>query len=233
VVNASDDTSPVDNNRPRTVGLLGGTGPAGSGLAVRLGAAGYDVLLGSRDAARAATRVAELQQKWQGRLGSLQGVANHDATNADVIVLAAAADSVLPLATEHSAALVGHVVVSMANLLKRDSRGFAAVMPPEGSVALALQAVLDARVVGAFQNLPAAALVDLDHPLDADVLVCGDDKGAVQAVMHITDAIDGLHAVDAGPLVNTIAVEAMTAVLLTVNRARKHEHSVRIVNLRG
>lgn len=227
------DTPPCGNEPPRVIGLLGGTGPAGSGLAVRLAAAGYEVLLGSREADRAAKRVAELHEQWPGRLGSMRGVANADAIAADVVVLAAAADSVLPLATEHAAALAGRVVVSMANLLRRDSRGFAAVMPPEGSVALAAAALLEARVVGAFQNLPAAALADLDHPLAADVLVCGDDKAAVASVVRITDAITGLHGIDAGPLVNTIAVEAMTAVLLTVNRARKHEHSVRIVNLRG
>ena len=97
----------------------------------------------------------------------------------------------------------------------------------------AMQDALPAsRVVGAFQNLPAKALGELDEALGADVIVCGDDADAVRTIVELTASVDGLHGIDGGPLVNAAAVEALTAVLLTVNRARKAEHGIRVVELR-
>jgi NADPH-dependent F420 reductase len=221
----------VTTDQP-TIGILGGTGPAGSGLARRLAHAGHHVLLGSRDLARAAQRVTELEAGGTRTAGTVTGVTNDDAAHADVLVLATVADSVVATATEHAPAFADRVVICMANQLRRDARGFAAVVMPEGSLATTVQrAAPDARVVGAFQNLPAAALLDLDHRLDADVLVCGDDAAAVQAVIDLTATVAGLHPVDAGPLVNAAGIEALTAVLLTVNRARKADHSIKIVAL--
>jgi NADPH-dependent F420 reductase len=115
----------------------------------------------------------------------------------------------------------------MANLLQKTPRGFAAVFPPEGSVAEAVQTIVPtASVIGAFQNLPAAALGDLDAALHADVMVTGDDKDAVRTVIDLIDRVDGLVPIDAGPLSNTGCVEGLTAILINVNRARKGEHSV-------
>lgn len=210
-----------------TIGVLGGTGPAGSAVAVRCAAAGYPVVLGSRDAAKGNAKVAELQAANPGRLGSLRGGDNADAAATDVAILATVADSILDTAREHAAVLDGRIVVCMANLLTKSGRGFAAVFPPEGSVAEAVQQILPgAKVVGAFQNLPAAPLGDLGQALHADVMVTGDDKDSVRAVMAIIDAIDGLHPLDAGPLANTAPVEGLTAILINVNRARKGEHSI-------
>ena len=217
-----------------TIGIVGGTGPAGSGLAVRLAAAGHEVLLGSRDPDKATQRVAELQAKWDDRVATMRGVANVDAAQADAVVLATVADSVLATAIDLAAVLDGRVVVCMANLLTRVERGFAAVLPEGGSVAVNVQqAVPGARVVGAFQNLPARALAELDQPIAADVVVCGDDAEAVSTIVDLTATIDGLHPFDGGPLVNAAAIEALTAVLLTVNRARKAEHGIRLVDLRA
>ena len=83
-----------------------------------------------------------------------------------------------------------------------------------------------------FQNLPAKALGELDHTLDVDVVVCGDDAAAVASVVTVIETMDGLHPVDGGPLINATAVEALTAVLLTINRARRGEHGIRVVELR-
>ena len=210
-----------------TIGVLGGTGPAGSAVAVRMAAAGYPVLLGSREAAKAQAKVNELQTRFPGRLDSLRGVDNATAAATDVAILATVADAIIPTATELSEALGGRVVVCMANLLQKTPRGFAAVFPPEGSVAEAVQAVVPtAAVVGAFQNLPAAPLGDLDSALHADVMVTGDDKDAVRTVIALIDGVEGLVPIDAGPLSNTGCVEGLTAILINVNRARKDEHSV-------
>jgi NADPH-dependent F420 reductase len=226
-----DDES---KHAPRTtVGVIGGTGPAGSALAARLAASGHGVWLGSRDHHKATDKVAELADRWGDRVASLRGVANRDAATADVVVLATVAESAVGTAADHAAELDGRVVVSMANLLTKQSRGFAAVHPESGSVAVSVQLALPrARVVGAFQNLPARALGDLDNPIDADIVVCGDDADAVGIVMRLTETMTGLHPVDGGPLINAASVEAMTAVLLNVNRARGGEHGVRFVELR-
>ena len=211
----------------KTIGVLGGTGPAGSAVAVRIAAAGYTVLLGSREATKAQAKVDELHARFPGRLGRLRGVDNATAAATDVAILATVADSIIPTATEHAAALAGRVVVCMANLLQKTPRGFAAVFPPEGSVAEAVQVIVPtASVIGAFQNLPAAPLGDLDSALHADVMVTGDDKDAVRTVIDLIDGVDGLVPIDAGPLSNTGCVEGLTAILINVNRARKGEHSV-------
>jgi NADPH-dependent F420 reductase len=211
----------------KTIGVLGGTGPAGSAVAVRVAAAGYTVLLGSREATKAQAKVDELHALFPGRLGGLRGVENATAAATDIAILATVADSIIPTATEHATALAGRIVVCMANLLQKTPRGFAAVFPPEGSVAQAVQLVVPtASVIGAFQNLPAAPLGDLDASLHADVMVTGDDKAAVRTVIELIDGIDGLVPIDAGPLSNTSCVEGLTAILINVNRARKAEHSV-------
>ena len=216
------------------IGIVGGTGPAGSGLAVRLAAAGHEVLLGSRDPDKAAQRVGELHAKWDTRVQTLRGVANAEAARTEVVVLATVADSVVATAAELAGDLDGRVVVCMANLLSRVERGFAAVLPDGGSVAVDVQNTLPgARVVGAYQNLPAKALAELDLAIDADVVVCGDDADAVSTVIDVTATVDGLRPIDGGPLVNAAAIEALTAVLLTVNRARKGEYGIRLVELRA
>jgi NADPH-dependent F420 reductase len=214
------------------IGIIGGTGPAGSGLAVRLAAAGHHVLLGSRDVDKARLRVKELHERWGARVAGLEPVGNDDACAPPLVVVATVAESAVATAADHAADLDGRIVVSMANLLTRVARGFSAVLPEPGAVAIAMQqAVPGSRVVGAFQNLPAKALAELDDPLAADVIVCGDDADAVRAVLQLTDSIDGLHGLDGGPLGNAAAVEALTAVLLTVNRTRKAEHGIRVVEL--
>jgi NADPH-dependent F420 reductase len=230
----SDDAHLPDPRRgPVRVGIIGGTGPAGSGLAVRLAAAGHHVLLGSRDHAKAVDRVDALRSQWGSQVDGLEPATNDDAAREPMVVIATVAESAVETATHHASALDGRVVVSMANLLTRTSRGFAAVLPDPGSVALGVQKALPgSSVVGAFQNLPAKALGALDEPLHADVVVCGDNGDAVGAVIALTDTVDGLRPVDGGPLVNAAAVEAMTAVILTVNRARKAEHGIRVVELR-
>lgn len=215
------------------VGIVGGTGPAGAGLAVRLAAAGLEVHLGSRDEARAIALAAELNARWQLET-PLVGVANAAACEHGVVVLATSADAIVETAASLSELLAGRIVVCMANLLVRTKRSFEAVLPPEGSVAKAVQAAAPrANVVAAFQNLPAAALADLERELRADVLVCGDDKEAVATVMALTSTVAGLDPIDAGALVNAAGVEALTAILLNVNKSMHGEFSVRLVDLHG
>lgn len=207
-----------------TVGLLGGTGPAGRGVAVRLAAAGVSVRIGSREAARAEEVVAEVTGAWPDRDLDLTGVANEDACDADVVVMAAPWEPALQLAGALADRLADRVVISMANALARVDGNFLPLTMPRGSVCEELAARLPrSEVVGAFHHLPAKHLQDLDHELGAEVLVCGGAVEARDQVIELVDRIDGLRGLDAGTMDSAGAIEALTAVLVQVNvRYRTH-----------
>lgn len=207
-----------------SVGLLGGTGPAGQGVALRLAAAGARVRLGSRDAARGGAVVGELLAAWPEHDLDLTGVANEDACDADVVVMAAPWEPALGLAAAFADRLAGRVVISMANALARVDGNFLPLTMPRGSVCEELQARLPrSEVVGAFHHLPAKRLQELDHDLGCEVLVCGGAEDARDSVIELVDRVEGLRGIDAGTLDSAGAIEALTAVLVQVNvRYRTH-----------
>ncbi len=209
------------------IGVLGATGPAGAGLAARLASIGHEVLAGSRDPSRAERAVAELRELWGERVAGLRGVSNAEAARADLVVLGVNADAAVATAAVHAAALHGKVVVSMANAVVKRDREFCPVLPPEGSVAAAVQAAApDARVVAAWQHVPAASFGDLDHPIEGDVIVCADDDDARETVLEIVREIPGVRALDGGSLANAVGIEAFAAVLLTINLRHRTKASL-------
>lgn len=210
--------------------MLGATGPAGRGLAARLAAAGHTVLAGSRHRARAEEMVRDLQARWGERLGTLRPATNHEAAAArDVIVVATNAEAALETTKAHAEQFDHKVVVDMATSLHKVGREFRPVLPEEGSLALAMQALApDARVVAAFQHVPADALESLDADLETDVVVCGDDDDARATVMGLVAEIPGLRAFDAGSLANALGVEAFAAVLLTINLRHRGKGTLRL-----
>jgi len=126
------------------------------------------------------------------------------------------------------------VVVSMANALIKEGREFLALMPPRGSVAATLQAVLPRSLVSAsFHHLPASDMETLDHPMAADVLVCSDYPEASEATVALVDRIEGLRGIDAGSLSQAAAIEAFTAVLITVNIRHKVHAAVQLAGFPG
>ncbi len=214
------------------IGVLGGTGPLGQGIAVRLAGGGHDVVLGSRDAERSAGIVAELQEQWGTRIAGLTPGANADATAAEVVVLATVWDAAVTTAADLAADLDGRIVICVANGLTKVGRQFSPVLPPEGSITAAVQAAAPgARVVAAFQHVPAASLRDLDGTLECDVLVAGDDDEARTTVLALVDEIDGLRGLDAGGLVNAQGIETFAAAMLTVNLRHKGEARLRLVGI--
>jgi len=215
------------------IGIVGGTGPAGKGLAARLAKAGEHALLGSRDAARAEGVVKELRDRWGDGMDALEPVDNATAAeDADLVILAVSAEATVVTAIEHRIRLGGKIVVSMANGMRKVNGGFAPVISPLGSIAQEVAAgVPEAHVAAAFQHLPAPHLLDLDHALDDDVLVSSDHDDARQAIHDIVDRIPDLRAVDAGPLANASALEALTAVLVTVNIRYKTHAGLRLTGL--
>ena len=215
--------------KPLHVGVLGGTGPAGQGIAVRLAALGHRVVLGSRDRDRAAKIVAELQERWGDRVATLEPGANADAAAADVVLVATVWDAAVPTVRDLADALDGKVVIAMANGLERMDREFRVVMPEEGSISEAIQAAVPgAHVVAALQHVPARALGDLDTELSSDVLVAGNADAARLLVLDLIDSIPGLRGFDAGSLHNARGIEAVAAPLLTVNLRHKGESTLRI-----
>ncbi|MGH9088047.1 MAG: NADPH-dependent F420 reductase [Acidimicrobiales bacterium] len=207
------------------LGILGGTGPAGRGLALRLAATGLSVGLGSRDAGRAAQVASETVAKWPDRLaGAIAGVVNAEAATAPMIVVATPWEGAGGTVRSVADDLAGKVVISMANALAKDGREMLALVPPRGSIAAAVQAAAPAaRVAAAFHHLPAAEMANLDAGLMADVLVCADDPDATAETMALVERIEGLRPLDAGSLSQAAAVEAFTAVCITLNiRYRAH-----------
>ena len=208
--------------------MLGGTGPAGRGIAARLSSVGHEVIVGSRDRERSAVVVDELRAQWGDRVDGLVAGSNHDAADADLVVLATVWDAAVPTATAHAGQLAGKAVISMANGLTKDGRQFVPVVSPAGSIAAEVQAAApDAHVVAAFHLVPAAALADLDHHLTSDVLVVGEES-ARAIVLDLVDGIPDLRALDAGPLANALGIETFSAALLTVNLRHKGEGTLRL-----
>ena len=211
------------------IGVLGATGPAGRGLAARLSDVGYDVLAGSRERVKAEAMLAELTEQWGDRVSRITPANNQVACDADVVVLAVHADAALATAKYFADQLAGKIVVSMANHLVRNGSEFNAVLPPHGSIAKEMQALLwRSEVVTAFHLVPAAELEKLDEKMESDVVACGNDDVARHTLMEIISAIPDLRAFDGGSLENAVGMETFAAVLLTINIRHKVRAGLRL-----
>jgi len=211
----------------KVIGILGGTGPQGRGLAKRFAAAGLTVVLGSRDADRAAKAAVELGD-------AVSGAANEEcAARADVVVVAVPWDGHHDQLASLRDQLVGKVVVDCVNPLGFDKQGPYVLPVAEGSAAQQAQAVLpESTVVAAFHHLSAVSLLD-DAVTDigADVLVLGDVREATDLVQDLAGSIAGCRGVYAGRLRNAGQVEAMTANLIAVNKRYKVHAGLRVTDL--
>jgi hypothetical protein len=206
------------------VGILGGTGPLGRGLALRLAGAGTAVTIGSRDPGRAVSVAAETVAAWPDRTLAITGAGNAAAAGADVVVMATPWEAAVATVAEIAEQLRGKVVVCVANALVREGAEMLPVIPPRGSVAASVAAAAPgALVAAAGHHLPAPVLAQLDRPLVADVLVCSDHRAATETTMALVARIPGLRPLDAGGLASAAAIEAFTAVLVGLNiRYRAH-----------
>ena len=204
-----------------TIAVLGGTGKEGSGLALRWAQNGYRVLIGSREAERAVAKADELN----GVLGAtlVQGMSNEEAAaQADIVVLSVPYSAHRAILETVKEKVQGKILVDVTVPLQPPDVRTVHV-PPGKAASLEAQALLGegVKVVAAFQNVGAAHLKDLEHSVNCDVLVCADDAEAKAHVMQLVEAIPGTRAIDAGPLANAVAVEALTPVLLYINKRYK------------
>ncbi|GII75954.1 NADPH-dependent F420 reductase [Sphaerisporangium rufum] len=212
-----------------TIGILGGTGDQGKGLARRFALAGHRVLIGSRDAARAAQAAATLGEDLP-----VRGAANAEvAAGADVVIVAVPWDGHRAILESLRAELAGKIVVDCVNPLGFDKQGAFALEVPEGSAAQQAAAVLTgSRVVAAFHHVSAVSLLDpAVAELDLDVLVLGDDRAATDTVQELASRIPGVRGVYGGRLRNARQVEAFTANLISINRRYKAHAGLRITDV--
>ena len=216
------------------IGIFGGTGPAGSGLATRLASVGYTCVIGSRSKYRSMETRDGLVAKYAELAGRLECADNAGAAECDIVVIATPWDSAATTAQQHATQLEGKVVVSMANALVRVGHEFQPLVPPRGSVAAHVQAAVPhCRVVAAFHHLPASELGHIGEPIDSDVLICSDDRAATEIIAEIVRRIPGCRPLDAGELSNATAIEAFTAVLLQLNVRYKTRVAPKLTGIHG
>jgi NADPH-dependent F420 reductase len=211
------------------IGFVGGTGEEGMGLAYRFARAGHHCLIGSRRDENAQASVAELKEKDASL--PLTGGLNDVAATCDIVVVttpfAAQAATLPPLAGLVAGKIVVNAVVPMAFEAGRASL----IDVAEGSAAQEAQALLpDATVVAAFQNLSARKLLK-GGAVEADVVVCSDDASARKQIMALAGDIEGVRGVDGGALANAKVVEAITVLLVSINRAYKTQAGIRIAGV--
>lgn len=210
------------------VGVLGGTGPAGRGVAVRLAVAGHDVTIGSRNVERAQEVAISLGQ------ANLRAGSNIEAARfGDVVILAVPWEAAMATAVEVEPHMRGKVLLSMANAVAFIDGKPEPVVPSSGSIALGIQARLPTiRVVASLHHVPAKSLQETERKLDFDVLTASDDHGSLERVMELISSIPGLRPVDAGGLHNASALEALTPLLIGLNIRYKARTGVHIAGLK-
>jgi len=200
--------------------VLGGTGPQGKGLALRWARAGYEVVIGSRDGARARDAAAAINALLDAP--HARGMDNRAAAGAGaIVVLTVPYAAQLATLEEVRDLLAGKFLVDVTVPLV-PPRVARVQLPEAGSAAVAAQRLLGeaVTVVSAFHNVSAAHLADLAHAIDCDVLVCGDDVRSRERVIALARAA-GMRGVHGGPLANSAAPEALTSVLIAINRRYK------------
>ena len=212
--------------------ILGGTGPEGKGLALRLAMAGEEPIIGSRDASRGAAVAEELAQSAPGVV--IKGTDNSGAAAAaDVVFLAFPYEGQRPVLEEIAPLLKGKIVVCVIAPMKFErGRGASAVEVEAGSAAQEAQEMLpDSQVVAAFQNASAEELLDPAITMEGDVVVCSDHADAKKLVMGLAGKIKNLRGVDGGSLANAKYVEQITPMLVNINRIYKVHAGIKIVGI--
>ena len=212
--------------------FVGGTGPEGLGLAMRMASAGHEVCIGSRSPERGQEAAAKVRDAVP--TAAVQGGTNEDVVEgADVVFLT------FPYAGQRATlealrpALDGKIVCDVVAPLEFQQGIGAVALNLEGKSAAqeAAAQLPNARVVSAFQNMSAEKLMDTGHAIDCDVLVCGGDAEAKGLIIGLANQIAGVRGVDAGGLSQSRYVEMLTALLINLNRKHKTQTSIKIIGL--
>lgn len=209
------------------VGVLGGTGDQGRGLALRFARAGQKVIIGSRAAERAEAAAAELG-------AGVEGTDNAEcARRSDIVIVAVPWDGHAATLSALREELAGKLVVDCVNPLGFDKQGAYALRPEEGSAAEQAAALLpDSRVTAAFHHLSAVLLQDESvAEIDTDVMVLGEKRADTDIVQALAGRVPGMRGVFAGRLRNAHQVESLVANLISVNRRYKVHAGLRVTDV--
>ncbi|WAL95165.1 NADPH-dependent F420 reductase [Streptomyces sp. Je 1-369] len=209
------------------VGVLGGTGDQGRGLAYRLARAGQKVIIGSRAADRARAAADELGH-------GVEGADNAEcARRSDIVIVAVPWDGHAKTLEGLREELNGKLVVDCVNPLGFDKKGAYALKPEEGSAAEQAAALLpDSRVTAAFHHLSAVLLQDPEiEEIDTDVMVLGESRADTDTIQALAARIPGMRGVFAGRLRNAHQVESLVANLISVNRRYKAHAGLRVTDV--
>jgi NADPH-dependent F420 reductase len=219
----------------RTIAVIGGTGPAGTGLALRWARAGEKVIIGSRDATRAA-QISDEIRKRAGENSQVSGMDNSAACAAsDLLVLTVPFDSHAELLKQLKPAIrAGSILIDATVPLAASIGGRASrtIGVWQGSAAQQTAELVPkgVSVVAAFQNV-SAEILNGDADIDCDVIVCSDDPDATRVAMELASKISGVRAIDGGKLENARIVEQITALLIGLNIRHKGHGGIRITGL--
>jgi len=213
------------------IAFIGGTGPEGLGLAMRFARAGNMVFVGSRSEERAAEAVAKVKEKVPA--GDVFGGLNLEgAEKADIVFITVPSDAHEETLNDLVEAIGDKVLVDVAAPMVFEEDGPSAVDLEDGSAAQqARRIVPEAKVISAFHHLDGGQLQRIDKPMQGDVLVCGDHKGAKKQVMDLVEQIEWVRALDAGPLANARYLENWTVVLIHLNKIYRAHSGVRITGI--
>ncbi len=227
------DLSALPDVGDLTVGILGGTGDQGRGLAYRFARAGQRVRIGSRSAQRGEAAARELSGLPGVAAGTVTGGDNPYACVADLVIVAVPWEGHAELVASLAGALAGKVVVDCVNPLGFDKHGPYPLAVPEGSAAQQAAALLpQSRVCAAFHHVSAALLADPEvDRIDLDVLVLGEDREAVAQVQALASRVNGMRGVYAGRLRNAGQIESFTANLIAINKRYKVHAGIRVTDL--
>jgi NADPH-dependent F420 reductase len=197
-----------------------------------LASVGVEVTIGSRSAERAKETCDRLIGRWPDHTLALRPGDNEDAASADIVVVATPWDAAASTSSSVAGLLADKVVISMANALAKVGDEFQPLVPPRGSVAASVQAMVPAAcVAAAFHHLPAKELGDIAHMLESDVLICSDHPSATEATADLVRLMPGLRPLDAGRLSNAAPIEAFAAVLLQLNVRYRTRAAIKLTGI--
>jgi NADPH-dependent F420 reductase len=211
------------------ISLLGGTGDIAEGLVLRWSKVGHEIFIGSRSEEKAKGIASQYNQKLseRGIRSIIHGMPNAEAAKeSEVIIISIPPEYAVSTLESVRNSINNQIVVSPVVPMVKRGRSFFYSPPPQGSAALEIKQVLPegARLVSAYHNLPAKELSDIEHELDYDVVICGDDDEAKEVVKTLTEDMRNLRVLDAGPLEISSMIEAITPLIVNLNVRYKPQH---------
>ncbi len=217
-------------NNKYNIGIIGGTGDAGIGLAVRLAVGGHEVIIGSRNESKAKEVVNDIIAKYN--ISGIKGETNENSSTSEVVIVATPWDATISTLAPIVNNLKDKVVITMVNSMIYENKEMHSLMPTLGSMALEIMRILDSKkVTGAFHHLPAKNLLNKDKKLDYDVVVFGDNQSAIETTLNIVNSIEGLKGIYVGSSKLSFAVESFTSVLVSASILHKGHASLKLTGV--